>query len=287
MRAVGFAAAAAPWAAVAALGLVAGPAGSAPASGAAEALTAQVVSVRPHDPTAFTQGLVLHEGWLYESTGRDRGEARLRQVDPRTGEAVRELYLPPADGGGHYWGEGLALVGGRLVQLTWLHGIAFQYDLDTFDVLGRYRYEGEGWGLCYDGARLVMSNGSDTLVFRDPVNFSILDAVVVTDEGRGVDRLNELECVGDDVYANVFLTDRIARIDAASGVVEAWIDAGGLLDAEEAERADVLNGIAHDPEEGTFLVTGKWWPKLFEVRFAPPGGTAPVPVHIPLAVRGS
>lgn len=281
------AASAAPWAAATALGLAGGPAGSALASGPAENLTTQVVSVRPHDPTAFTQGLVLHEGWLYESTGRDRGEARLRQVDPRTGEAVREVYLPPAEGGGHYWGEGLALVGSRLVQLTWLHGIAFEYDLDTFQVLGRHRYEGEGWGLCHDGTRLVMSNGSGTLVFRDPVDFSIVGSVAVTDEGRGVDRLNELECVGDDVFANVFLTDRIARIDPASGVVEAWIDAGGLLDAEEAERADVLNGIAHDPEAGTFLVTGKWWPKLFEVRFVPPAGPAPAPAYVPLAARGS
>jgi glutaminyl-peptide cyclotransferase len=251
-----------------------------------ERLTVRVISVRPHDPGAYTQGLLLHDGWLYESTGRDRGEARLRQVDPVTGVAVREVFLPPAPDGSTYWGEGLALVGRRLIQLTWLHGVAFVHDLHSFDQIGRYRYEGEGWGLCYDGRRLVMSDGSSALQFRDPDTFALLGRVDVTESGRPVVRLNELECVGGSVYANVFLTDEIVRIDAQSGAVTARIDAGGLLAPDERAAADVLNGIAYDPDGGTFLITGKWWPKLFEVTFRPADDPDGARAYLPLAARG-
>lgn len=248
---------------------------------APDELRVEVLSVRPHDPTAFTQGLLLHDGWLYESTGRDMGEARLRKVNPFTGVAEREIFVPPNESGEYYWGEGLARVGDELVQLTYLGQVAFRYDLDTFRRLQRHSYDGQGWGLCHDGQRLVMSNGTDRLTFRDPATFAVLGSVAVTVDGRPLRRINELECVGDLVYANVFLTDTIVAIDPVSGAVTARIDASGLLTPEESARADVLNGIAYDPAEDTFLITGKWWPKLFEVRFVaeptavPPSATPP------------
>jgi glutamine cyclotransferase len=232
-------------------------------------LQVQVLSVRPHDPTAFTQGLLLHDGALYESTGRDMGEARLRKVNPITGAALHEIYLPPNEHGEYYWGEGLARVANRLVQLTYLGQVAFVYDIDSFRKLDEHSYSGQGWGLCFDGEHLVMSNGTDRLTFRDPDSFEVTGSVGVTVDGRPLRRINELECVGDLVYANVFLTNTIVAIDRASGNVTQRIDASGLLTPEEAARADVLNGIAYDADQDTFLITGKWWPKLFEVRFVP------------------
>jgi glutaminyl-peptide cyclotransferase len=217
--------------------------------------------VRPHDRSAFTQGLLLHEGTLYESTGQ-YGQSSLRQVDPATGEVLRRVDVPA-----ELFAEGLALVADRLVQLTWREGVARVYDRDTFELVDELAYDGEGWGLCYDGQRLVMSDGSDTLFFRDPETFELLGQVSVTRAGLPVSRLNELECVGEDVYANVWTTEEIVQIDKASGAVEATIVAAGLLTPEEREGTDVLNGIAYDPETGTFLITGKFWPKLFEVRF--------------------
>jgi glutamine cyclotransferase len=244
-----------------------------PASGntaaAPDQLRVEVLSVRPHDPSAFTQGLLLHEGYLYESTGRGNGEARLRKVDPLTGIAVREIYVPPDDLGQYYWGEGLARVENRLIQLTYRGETALVYAVDSFEVLGNHRYVGEGWGLCHDGSRLVMSNGSDTLTFRDPDTFHVVGRLQVTEDGVPLDRLNELECVDSLVYANVFMTDYIVAIDARTGAVSARIDASGLLSSEEEQGADVLNGIAYDPDSDTFLLTGKNWPKLFEVRFVP------------------
>lgn len=260
-------------------------------AGAPDRATVDVLSVRPHDPGAFTQGLVLHDGYLYESTGRDMGEARLRKVDPRTGEVQREIHVPPSADGRHYWGEGLARVGDRLIQLTWRRETAFVYDLDTFERLGELTYEGEGWGLCYDGQRLVMSNGSDVLTFRDPETFAVTGSVAVTVDGSPLRRLNELECVNGDVYANVFLTDTIARIDPETGAVTGLIDAAGLLTPEERAQADVLNGIAHDPGTDRFLLTGKWWPKLFEVHLqwpATPETPTPTPASalLPHVLRG-
>lgn len=254
-------------------------------SAPAERLRPLVLTTHPHDPGAFTQGLLLHDGWLYESTGRDRGEARLRQVDPLTGVAAREIALPPAPDGGSYWGEGLALAGTRLIQLTWLHGVAFEYDLATFVETRRFAYQGEGWGLCHDGKRLIMSDGSAMLTFRDAATFEVMGQVVVTDAFGPVARLNELECVGGDVYANVFTTDDIVRIDPRSGTVTAWIDASGLLSPEERAGANVLNGIAYDDRRDTFLITGKWWPRLFEVVFVPQAGPGPGLAYLPLAQR--
>jgi glutaminyl-peptide cyclotransferase len=251
---------------------------SAPVTSASPAQTAaaevdwlrpQVLATFPHDPAAFTQGLVWDAGRLFESTGLE-GQSTVREVDLATGTVLRRRDLPP-----DVFGEGLALYKDRLIQITWKDHVAFEWARDDFRKLGEHSYEGEGWGLCLDGARLVMSDGSGTLTFRDPVTFSVQGTLDVTLDGQGVRNLNELECVGDEVYANVWLTDYIYRIDKRDGQVTGVIDAAGLLTPEEEATADVLNGIAHKPETGTFLITGKLWPKLFEVHFA--SSTAALP----------
>lgn len=235
-----------------------------PASGSASALrVVRVERVFPHDASAFTQGLVFSEGSMYESTGLV-GESSLRRVDLETGAVEQNLALDAA-----WFGEGLAIAGDRLVQLTWKHGIAVEYDLALAE-RRRFTYEGEGWGLCHDGARFVMSNGSDRLSFRDPTTFEELGGVLVRLGAEPLAALNELECVGDLVYANVWKTDRIVGIDPRSGQVRVDVDASGLLSAEEAAAADVLNGIARAELPGRFYVTGKLWPKLFEVSFVRP-----------------
>jgi len=223
-------------------------------------LRVEVIAVLPHDRGAFTQGLLWHAGNLYESTGL-QGASSLRQLD-ETGDVMRIVRLDPV-----LFGEGLARVGDRLIQITWQHGIALVYDLHSFEKVHEFRYTGEGWGICYDGQRLVMSDGSSGLSLRDPQTFEVVGTIAVTLEGRPIDRLNELECVGDHVYANVWLTDTIVRIDQRTGRVDATIDASGLLTREERLGADVLNGIAFDLDRDRFLITGKLWPKLFEVRF--------------------
>lgn len=228
-----------------------------------EQLRAQVLAVFPHDRGAFTQGLLFHDGSLYESTGL-YGRSSLRQVDPTTGAVKRSVPLPPK-----LFGEGLARVDDRLIQITWKQGVAPVYNLFAFEQVGQFTYSGEGWGLCYDDVRLVMSNGSSSLTFRDPQTFSPIGTVPVTLNGRPVERLNELECVGQHVYANIWQTDTIVRINAASGRVDATIDASGLLGPDDRVGVDVLNGVAYDAERDVFLITGKLWPKLFEVRFVP------------------
>lgn len=239
----------------------------------------EVVATVPHDPRAFTQGLLLHEGTLYESTGLE-GRSTVRKVDRRSGEVLESVSLPATE-----FGEGLALVEDRLVQLTWRNGIAHVYDL-SLDETSRFSYTGEGWGLCFDGQRLVMSDGSSSLSFRDPATFELQGSVEVKANGTPVDELNELECVGELVYANVWQTDTIVRIDPQNGEVLTLIDASSLLTAAEDRVADVLNGIAFDEDSGHFLLTGKLWPHLFEVRFdfpaksrdtAPPSGSSPSP----------
>lgn len=223
----------------------------------------EVVRMLPHDPEASTQGLELYEGRFYESTGQ-YGDSKLREVDVETGQVLREIELSE-----DYFGEGLARVGNELIQLTWHEGVAFVYELDTFAQVRTFRYEGEGWGLCYDGEALFMSNGSSILHRRDPATFEILDSYEVTSGGSPVRNLNELECVGDVLFANVFQSDRILQIDKASGRVLAEFDASTLEPTGGRPRdvRAVLNGIAHNPVAGTFFVTGKLWPSMFEVRF--------------------
>lgn len=222
----------------------------------------RVVETLPHDTTAFTQGLLLHQGFLYESTGL-RGESTLREVEPETGEVVRRVELDP-----ELFGEGLARVGERLIQLTWTSGRAFAWDLASFEVVDTFSYEGEGWGLCYDGRALVQSRGDAVLLLRDPGTFALVDSVEVTHAGGEVGRLNELECVGGEVWANVFLTERILRIDGSSGRVLEELDFSGLIPPGGREGAyrEPMNGIAHAPASDTWLLTGKLWPTIFRVR---------------------
>ena len=226
-----------------------------------ERLRVQVVQTYPHDPRAFTQGLVLAGGRLFESTGLE-GQSSLREVDLTTGKVLRRL-----DVAAPVFAEGLALVGTRLFQITWKHETVYTYDRDTFKKGPTFPYTGEGWGLCHDGRELVMSDGSAQLTFRGPETFRPVRAVTVRDDGRPVEQLNELECVGGHVYANIWQTDRIVRIDPKTGGVTATIDASGLLNPAERFGTDVLNGIAYDSSNDTFLITGKLWPKLFRVRF--------------------
>lgn len=228
-----------------------------------EKLRTEIVATYPHDPGAFTQGLVLHAGRLYESTGLV-GRSSLREVELTTGRVLRRVDVPPP-----YFAEGIAIVGSRLFQLTWQNHVAFVYDRDSFAEQQRFAYPTEGWGLCFDGAALLMSDGSNKLFVRDPGTFDAGGIIVVTEQGRPVRNLNELECLGTNVYANVWETDDIVRIDRRSGAVTARIRAANLLSAAERRQADVLNGIAYDPDSETFLITGKFWPKLFRVRFVP------------------
>lgn len=221
----------------------------------------EVVEVRPHDPTSFTQGLILYNGSLYESAGL-YGSSSLRQLDPETGAVLQQV---PVDA--QYFAEGLERVDDRLIQITWREQTAFIYDIETFTQVGTFTYEGEGWGLCYDGTDLYMSNGTDHLTVRDPQTFAVRAEIPVTQEGQPVFRLNELECVGGTVFANIWQTDTIVQIDKTTGQVVATINAAGLLTAEERAQTDVLNGIVYLPDSGAFLITGKLWPKMFEVRF--------------------
>ena len=224
-----------------------------------EQLRVRVVAKYPHAVDAFTQGLLWHDGVLYESTGR-YGSSSLRRVRLEDGEVLSERKLEPS-----LFGEGLALVDDRLVQLTWRSGIAIVSDLETLEQRDTLRYPGEGWGLCFDGTALVMSDGSSILEFRDPESMELLREVTVWRGSRTVQELNELECVGDELYANIWRSNEIVRIDPTTGHVNAIIDASGLLSFAEALRADVLNGIAYKTDTETFLLTGKLWPHVFEV----------------------
>jgi glutamine cyclotransferase len=237
------------------------PAQAAPAA----QLRLKVVRTFPHDPRAFTQGLFFFEGKFYESTGL-YGRSSVRRVDPDSGVVERGVDLP-AD----LFGEGVARVGGRLVQLTWQNKRALVWTLATLRKEREFSYQGEGWGLCFDGRHLIMSDGSDTLALRDPESFARVGEIVVRRAGQPLRNLNELECVEGIVYANVWQDSHIARIDARTGEVTGWIDASGLLAPEEARAADVLNGIAYLPATGHLVVTGKLWPRIFEVEIVPAG----------------
>ncbi|GAB3461614.1 glutaminyl-peptide cyclotransferase [Actinophytocola sediminis] len=216
----------------------------------------------PHDPDAFTQGLELVDGTLYEGTGLE-GESIVRAYDPDTGDVRTEVPLP-AD----LFGEGITVVDDTVWQLTWQDGVAIARDRETLAERERVAYEGEGWGLCHDGERLVMSDGTAELTFRDPRTFEETGRQEVRDaDDQPVTHLNELECVDGQVYANVWQTDQIVRIDPGSGLLTATVNLEGLLPEEDRAGADVLNGIAAIPDTDEFLVTGKHWPKMFRVKF--------------------
>lgn len=227
----------------------------------------QVVAQVPHQTTDFTQGLVWSaDGRLFQSAGK-YGESRIQELDPETGEVLREVPLDE-----QYFAEGLAMVDNRLIQLTWKEQTALVWDADTFEQVGTFSYETEGWGLCYDGEALWLSDGSPNLFKHDPETFELLDTVPVTFEGQPVTEINELECVDGDVWANVWQTPVIIRIDKESGVVTGVVDARPVITQEIAQNwqnGAVLNGIAYKPETGTFLITGKDWPVMYEVTFEP------------------
>ena len=222
--------------------------------------TYEIVNTYPHDPEAFTQGLFYDGGFLYESTGL-HGRSSLRKVELTTGKVLRRRDLEKK-----YFGEGMALAGDRIFQLTWREGTGFRYDRDSFELLSTFRYETEGWGLTHDGERFIASDGTPVLRFRDGDTFAETGRLEVTAAGRGIGNLNELEFVGGEIYANVWRTDLVVRIDPASGEVTGWIDLEGLLPAAEQAEAGVLNGIAWDAAGGRLFVTGKLWPRLFEIR---------------------
>ncbi len=225
----------------------------------------EVVRTYPHDPGAFTQGLEFVDGFLYESTGMN-GTSGIRKVRLENGEVLQVQPLEE-----RYFGEGMTVFGNSIFQLTWQSGIGFVYDRATFDRQRTFSYTGEGWGLTHDDTRLIMSDGTSALRFLDPGTLKETGRLRVTDGGRPVDQLNELEIVKGEIYANVWQTDRIARISPKTGRVTGWIDLRGLLSPADAagRNVDVLNGIAYDAAGDRLFVTGKRWPKLFEIKVKP------------------
>jgi glutamine cyclotransferase len=227
-------------------------------------MTYEVITSYPHDPSAFTQGLVYWEGYFYESTGL-YGESSLRKVAIETGEVLQKTDLPQA-----YFGEGLTLWQDQLIQLTWREGTGFIYNLEYFTLIEDFTYPTEGWGLTHDGTHLIMSDGSPTLFYLDPETFQVVNRVNVFYQGQNISRINELEYIRGEIFANIWQTDDIIRINPHTGEVMGWIDLGGLLpNAERTPATDVLNGIAYDPENDRLFITGKRWPKVYEVRLLP------------------
>ena len=226
--------------------------------------TYQVVHTFPHDSQAFTQGLVYIDGHLYESTGI-AGQSSLRMEELETGRILRFHDVPS-----QYFAEGLTNWGDTLIQLTWESKTALVYDRDTFRLLRTFHYDGEGWGLTQDGKHLILSDGTATLRFLDPATFKQQRRIVVKDRGKPVTQLNELEFVRGEILANIWHSDRIARISPASGRVIGWIDLSGLLpESQRSGPEAVLNGIAYDSANDRLFVTGKRWPKIFEIKLIP------------------
>lgn len=221
----------------------------------------RIIDHYPHDPEAFTQGLIYHNGFFYEGTGLYR-HSSLRKVNPHDGKVLKQISLPP-----EFFGEGITLCNGRLIQLTWRENKAFVYDRDSFSLLETFTYPTEGWGLTYDGEHLIMSDGSPTLTFLDPKTYTPIKQIQVTSHNQPVANLNELEFIKGQIYANVWQTDQIAMIDPESGQVTAWLNLTGLLDPKSyrGRNVDVLNGIAYDPDTDRLFVTGKLWPSVFEI----------------------
>ena len=222
--------------------------------------TYRVVQSFPHDPRAFTQGLAIADGMLFEGTGLN-GRSSLRRVELATGVVVQSSVLP-----GQFFGEGITVFGNRIIQLTWKSGFGFVYARDSFSLLRVFSYPAEGWGITHDGRQLIASDGTATLRFLDPDTFEVTRRLEVRDDKGPVPMLNELEYVDGDIYANVWQTDRIAIINGRTGRVKGWINLQGLLNKEEySGRVDVLNGIAYDSLQHKLYVTGKLWPRLFQI----------------------
>jgi glutaminyl-peptide cyclotransferase len=226
--------------------------------------TYEVVKVFPHDPSAFTQGLLFDEGILYESTGLN-GYSSIRRVDLESGNVLALVPLSE-----NFFGEGIAIVDQKLYQLTWQEQTGFIYDKETFALQQQFSYPTQGWGITFDGKQLIMSDGTPRLYFWEPESLAQVGTLDVYDENGPVAALNELEYIRGEIFANIWQTDRIARIDPTTGAVTGWIDLSGLLPpAERTPNSDVLNGIAYLPEGDRLFVTGKRWPKLFEIRLVP------------------
>lgn len=214
----------------------------------------------PHDKQAFTQGLIYQDGILWESTGQ-YGSSSLRKVELKTGRVLQKISVPE-----EYFAEGMTLFRGKVFQLTWQSQRGFIYDPTTFQKLGEFVYNNEGWGLTHDGESLIMSDGTNQIRYLDPTTFQTTRKVSIFERGTPVMRLNELEFIRGEIYANIWETNRIVRIDPKSGKILAWIDLTGLLgDKERTGAEDVLNGIAYDEKGQRLFVTGKLWPKLFEI----------------------
>lgn len=220
---------------------------------------AKAIAAYPHDPRAFTQGLAFDRGQMYEGTGQ-YGFSSIRRVEPTTGIVKQISMLNRA-----YFGEGITILDGKLYQLTWQSHVGAVYDPDTFKVLQTFSYEGEGWGLANDGEQLILSDGTATLRFLDPQSFEVLRRVEVLDGEQPIERLNELEYVRGEIWANIWYEDRIARISPETGHVLGWIDVSGLYPPSRRGKEEVANGIAYDPESQKLFLTGKDWPQLFQV----------------------
>lgn len=230
-----------------------------PTSNGIPVYAVEVVATRPHDARAFTQGLFFHQGHLYESTG-EVGTSGIRKVNAQTGEVLQSAELPAP-----YFGEGIVGWKDRLYQLTWQDRQGFIYSLADFTPTGAFQYEGEGWGLTHDGKRLILSDGTATLRFLDPETLAPTGTLAVTANGCPVEKLNELEWIDGQIYANIWQTDLIARIDPATGKVTSFLDVTAL-GPDTASREEVANGIAYDPGARRLFLTGKRWPQLYEVR---------------------
>ncbi len=228
--------------------------------------TYEIVKTYPHDPNAFTQGLVYYDNNLYEGTGLS-GVSTLRYVDLVTGIVLRQRDIGKA-ATGNYFGEGVTIFNDVVYQLTWTSHIGFKYNKDTFDSLGNFSYSTQGWGLTHDSTYLIMSDGTDSIMFINPENFSVIKVIHVSDSNGPVVRLNELEYINNKIYANVWLSNRIAIISPSDGRVTGWIDLTSLedmVDSMSVPYIDALNGIAYDKDNDRLFVTGKYWPSLFEI----------------------
>lgn len=222
----------------------------------------KVISIFPHDPEAFTQGLAVDNGILYEGTGR-YGQSSIRRVDLKTGGVTKVHHLATS-----LFGEGITVMGDRIIQLTWKSQFGLVYDKHTFSLLRIFSYQGEGWGISHDGTMLMVSDGTDTIRFLHPETFKEMRRVQVTDAGVPVRFLNELEYVQGSILANVWKSDRIAIIDPQTGRVTGWLDLTGMR-PDQGKEEEVLNGIAYDPEKGALYVTGKMWPNIFQIEMVP------------------
>lgn len=234
---------------------------SAPSPEEIPVYTYEVLESYPHDTRAYTQGLVFHDGLFYESTGQ-YGESSLRKVELKKGKVKKKIDVP-----GQYFAEGMTILNGKIYQLTWQQNKGFIYDLKDFKLEGEFHYEGEGWGLTTDGQYLILSDGTNQIRFLDPKDFHVIKTLSVFDGQQPLTELNELEYIHGEIYANVWKTDRIVRIDPRTGRINAWIDLTGLRPQETMTNGEnVLNGIAYDPQGDHLYVTGKRWPKIFEIR---------------------